>query len=124
MKIIRKDIMPNGTKIQLEDWSEHNTPGHPDLYGLSIAAYPTAVQSGKYGFTLSGSKFRLEMPMNRYRGYLNENVIADYDALIKGKKTLKDLSNYFWNGDKDRWFLGMFQPESDEWYEARDRYGI
>ena len=25
MKIICKDTMPNGVKIQLEDWSEHNT---------------------------------------------------------------------------------------------------
>lgn len=124
MKIIQKDIMLNGVKIQLEDWSEHNTPEHPDLYGLVIGAYPIAVESGKYGFTLRGRKFRLSIPANEHFGYTNEDVTEDYTKLKSGEKTLEDLSRHFYNGDMDKWFFGMFEPGTDEWYEARERYGI
>lgn len=45
MKILKKATMPNGTEIQLEDWSDTNTAECPDLYGLTIGAYPTAKNS-------------------------------------------------------------------------------
>lgn len=120
MKIIRKDTMPNGVKIQLEDWSKE----YPDLFGLQIGAYPIAKNSGKYGFTLSGDRFRLTIATNTYDDYTNADVTADYEALVNGQKSLEDLAAHFWNGEKDKWYLGMFKPDTDEWYEARSRYGI
>ena len=56
--------------------------------------------------------------------YFDKDVLADYEKLVSGEKTLQDLSRYFWNGKKDEWYLGMYAHGSDEWYEARDRYGM
>lgn len=120
MKIIRKDTMPNGVKIQLEDWSE----GFPDLFRIQIGAYPIAKCSGKYGFVLSGDRFRLTIASNRYDDYTDADVTADYEALVNGQKSLEDLSDHFWFGEKDKWYLGMFKPDTDEWYEASNHYGI
>ena len=50
MKIIERAIMPDGTNILLEDWSDKNTEQFPDLYGLTIAAYPIAKNTGRYVF--------------------------------------------------------------------------
>ena len=41
-KIIEKAVMPDGTKIQFEDWRSENTKENPDLYGFQIGAYPIA----------------------------------------------------------------------------------
>ena len=120
MKIIRKDAMPNGVKIQLEDWRKD----HSDRFGLQIGAYPIAKNSGKYGFTLSGDRFRLTIAANKYDDYTDADVTADYESLVNGQKTLEDLSDHFWNGEKDKWYLGMFKPDTDEWWEASNRYGI
>lgn len=121
MKIIRKDVMPNGTNIQLEDWSVDNTEEHPDLHGLTIGAYPTAINATSY-WIRSGETFRLSIAMNNYAHYSNDDVAADYEALIKGQKSLEDLANHFWNGDLDKWILGMFTPGTTEWSDARNRY--
>lgn len=45
--------------------------------------------------------------MNQYTGYSNNDVKADFEALKSGEKSLEDLKNYFWNGEKDMWLLGM-----------------
>ena len=124
MKIIRKDTMPDGTKIQLEDWSEHNTQEYPNLYGLQIGAYPIAVNTGAYRFVRTGERFRLTIGMNSHTGYCNEDVFADYTALHHGIKTLQDLAEHFENRKKDEWYLGMFTPGTDEWYEAQRKYGV
>ena len=113
MQIIRKDTMPNGIKIQLEKWSE---------YGMSIGAYPVAVNSGRYGFTRTGHRFRLQISNNEHNNYTDEDVAADYEKLISGEKALEDLAEYFWNGDQDKWFLGMIEPGTDAWYEAYNKY--
>lgn len=106
-KIIKKDTLPDGTKIQLEDWSECNTKEYPDLYGLTIAAYPVAKNTSKYKWVEAGSKFRLSISTNKYLGYTNDNVKSDYEALVNGEKTLQDLAPHFWYGEKDMWYLGM-----------------
>lgn len=54
MKILDKFVSENGTDIQLEDWGEHNSPEYPDLYGLCIAAYPIAKNTGKYRLIRKG----------------------------------------------------------------------
>ena len=107
MKVLARNTMPNGTEIQLEDWSEHNSAEYPELYGLTIAAYPEAQRTGKYRLVRGGRKFRLAMAHNIYSGYTNEQVKADYESLTNGSKTLEDLSSHFWNGEKDMYYLGM-----------------
>jgi hypothetical protein len=107
MKILEKSTMPDGTKIQLEDWSEHNTEEYPDLYGLTIGAYPIAKNTGKYEWVKGGRTFRLSISKNKYSGYTNDNVKADFEALKNGEKKLEDLSAHFWYGEKDAWYLGM-----------------
>ncbi|MCH5248364.1 MAG: hypothetical protein J1E98_00455 [Lachnospiraceae bacterium] len=109
MEIIETAIMPNGTVIQLEDWSSHNTPEYPDLYGLTIGAYPIAKITGKGRWVEGGEKFRLTISHNNYSGYTNADVKRDYEALKNEKKSLEDLSAHFWNGRKDMYYLGMIQ---------------
>lgn len=107
MKIIERAVMPNGIEILLEDWSDKNTKEYPDLYGLEIGAYPIARNTEKYRWIESGDTFRLSISMNHYRGYSNDNVRADFEALKNGEKSLEDLADHFWNGEKDMWLLGM-----------------
>jgi len=108
-KILQKSHMPDNTPIQLEDWTSCNTSendGFPDLYGLKIAVYPIAKRTGKYGIIQENEPFRLEIGYNPYKNYFNRDVFFDYEALKNGTKTLKDLSSYFYNGEKDMWYLG------------------
>lgn len=107
MKVIEKAVMPNGTEIQLEDWSSHNTTSYPDLNGLSIGAYPVAKNTGENRWVRSGEKFRLTISVNNRSGYTDADVRADFDALKNGKKRLEDLADRFWGGKKDMYYLGM-----------------
>lgn len=107
MKVLECAVMPNGTEIQLEDWSGNNTPEYPNLYGLQIGSYPIAKNTGKWGWVKSGQRFRLAIAMNQNTGYTNDDVKADFEALKSGKKNLEDLATHFWNGEKDMWYLGM-----------------
>ena len=107
MKTIERTVMPNGTKIQLEDWSNNNTKEYPDLYGLCIGAYPIAKKTVKHRWIESGDKFRIQISVNRYSEYTNDSVKADFEALKSGEKSLEDLANRFWNSEKDMWLLGM-----------------
>lgn len=106
MKVIEKTIMPDGTKIQLEDWSDHNTEKFPNLHGLQIGAYPVASHTGKYRWIKDREIFRLTIAMNEYHGYSNTDVKIDFEALKSGEKRLEDLESHFWNGKKDMWYLG------------------
>ena len=107
MKIIERATMPDGTEIQLENWSENNTEQFPDLYGLTIGVYPIAKNTGKYGWIRSGESFRIHISQNKYQNYSNDDVRADFEALKNGTKSLEDLAAHFWNGEKDMWYLGM-----------------
>lgn len=107
MKIIERAVMSGGTEIQLEDWSDKNTKEYPDLYGFTIAAYPIAKNTTKYRWIEGGDTFRLSIHMNQYSGYSNDDVNADFKALKSGEKSLEDLADHFWNGEKDMWLLGM-----------------
>lgn len=107
MKVIDRAVTPDGIQIQLEDWHENNTEEYPLLYGYTIAAYPIAKNTSKYGWIRSGSKFRLDISCNNYRNYIDEMVLADYEALKNGTKTLEDLQEHFYNGNKDKYYLGL-----------------
>lgn len=100
MKIIERATMPDGTEINLEDWSHNNT-------GLTIAAYPVAKNSGAYDWVRKGVPFRISISQNKYTDYSNDDVRADFEALKNGTKSLEDLAAHFWNGEKDMWYLGM-----------------
>ncbi len=107
MKILEKATTPNGIEIQLEDWSDKNTSKYPDLYRLTIGAYPTAKNSSKYKWIEAGGAFRLDIYVNKYSNYSNDDVKSDFEALKGGEKTLEDLAPHFWNGKKDMYLLGM-----------------
>ena len=100
MKVIERTTMPNGTIILMEDWSDKNTEQFPDLYGLTIAAYPIAKNTGKYGLVRSGESFRIHIPQNKYTGYSDNDVRADFAALKNGTKSLEDLAAHFWNRER------------------------
>lgn len=103
MEIIERAIMPNGTEIQLEDWSED----FPGVCELTIGAYPIAKNTGKYKLIRGGETFRIAISQNKYQNYTNDDIWADFEALKNGKKSLEDLAAHFWNGKKDMWYLGM-----------------
>ena len=107
MKVIDRAVMPNGTKIQLEDWSEYNSAEYPTLYGYEIGAYPEAQRTSKGHMIHGGERFRLSISQNLYAGYTDEMVLKDYEALKSGEKSLEDLAAHFWNGKADQWLLGM-----------------
>lgn len=104
MKVVDSGILPNGVEIQLESWGNEPT--------LMIAAYPIAQRM--YGhWVQGGAKFRLQISSNPYSGYTTDMVRADYKALLSGEKMLCELSERFWNGERDKWCLGMeteFRP--------------
>ena len=107
MKVIERATMSDGTEILLEYWSMHNIEQFPDLYGLTIGAYPIAKNTGKYGWIRGGEKFRISISQNKYTGYSNDDVRSDFEALKNGEKKLEDLAAHFYNGEKDMWYLGM-----------------
>ena len=116
MKVIDKTAMADGTKVQLEDWHENNTPDFPKLYGYTIGAYPVAKNTGKYGWGETGKPFRLTISRNEYRGYTDDMVLTDYEALKNGTKTLLDLREWFYCGKRDEFYLGLIdkEPEDEE----------
>lgn len=114
MQILNKAVMPDGTKIQLEDWHDENTKEYPDLHGYTIGAYPIAKNTNNRGWIRNGEPFRLTIAQNKYRNYTDENVLSDYEALKIGYKTLADLREYFWNNKRDEFYLGLIDTEP-EW---------
>lgn len=107
MKIIRRDTMPDGTPVQLEDWSGKNAPEYPTLYGYTIAAYPIANRNSKYKWVKGGEPFLLQISHNHYASYEGDTILSDYNALVSGEKTIVDLRPHFYNGEKDAYFLGL-----------------
>jgi hypothetical protein len=107
MTIVDKDVMPDGTEIQLEDWRQD----YENVFGYVIGAYPIAKNTGKYGWVRGGQEFRLTINING-----NYDVAkAEYEALVRGEKTLEDMAPYFYDGEKAMWYLGM-NVERRDWY--------
>lgn len=113
-KIIDGSIMSDGTRIQLEDWHGENSKEYPNLYGYTIGAYPVAKNTNKWGLIKTGKKFRLTIARNEYANYTDDMVLADYETLKNGTKTLTDLREHFWNREKDAFYLGLTNKEP-EW---------
>lgn len=104
-KILRRDVLPDGTKIQLEDWSPCNTKEFPNLYGYTIGAYPIA--KGDTWFIRRGKTFRLTISHNPYADYTGDKILQDYDDLLNGNKTLEDLAEHYYDTTKAKYLMGI-----------------
>lgn len=75
MKVLQKGVMPDGAKIQIEEW-------HEDYdfmpYGGTVAAYPR---------NRKGEKFRAACDFDN-----NEQAKIAFENLISGEKGLKDFN--------------------------------
>lgn len=93
MRIINKAVMPDGTKIQLEDWSDDYPFYAPCAH---IAAYPMSrfskVRVKGWEYPKRGNNFRLNF-------YFDTNNSAElaFLSLVNGKNGLKDFSEYVEN---------------------------
>lgn len=129
MIVLQKDKMLDGTEVQLEDWGLNRTL-HPmtppdtktqnESFRLVIGIYPKAIRSGRYGHPRPGEKFRLIVSSNRTLGYTDVQIKRDYEDLLSGAKTIADLQEYFWNGQQDRWVLGLTEENPFEQEEERE----
>lgn len=107
MKIIKRSLMPDGTDIQIEDWRND----YPTVFKtISIAAYPKAKYGSRSGFIQRGKSFRLSMDINWSS---NNEVLAIFKCLENGEILLEDLGEHYWNGDKDKFYMG-FESVSEE----------
>lgn len=113
-KIIDKAVLSDGTKIQLEDWHSENSEKYPDLHGYTIGDYPIAKNTSRSGWIRKDETFRLGIARSEYANYTDDMVLADYEALKNGTKTLADLREHFWNREKDAFYLDLIDKEP-EW---------
>ncbi len=105
MKIKERNIMPDGTHIQIEDWKA-DYPGI--INTLSIATYPKAKNTGKYSWAKRGETFRLEL----LREFATDEQVEElYQQLIHDEVKLEDLSKHYWNGKKDMYYMGLVESE-------------
>ena len=92
MKIVKKSKMPDGTDIQIEDWKN---------------VYSKAKNTSMSGFIERNKTFRLELSKLEN----DEQVENIFNELEKGTISLEELSDYFYNGHKDMYYLGMVDNE-------------
>ncbi len=98
MKILKKDIMPDGTKIQLEDWSEDYSCFAP---ADCIAAYPVSKMSIKkasgYCYPIVNEKFRCSFHFGA-----DKSAELAFVDLAMGNISLLDIAeflHYPWQKD-------------------------
>ena len=70
-----------------------------------------AKNTGKWGWVRAGETFRVTISQNKYAGYTDDMVLADYEALKNGTKALTDLREHFWYKAKDEFYLGLIENE-------------
>ena len=109
MKVIETAKTPDDINIQLEEWGDNEN------HKYTIGAYPVAKRNSKYNWIVAGKIFRITISENVYRNYTNEMVLSDYEDLKSGKKRLEDLADYYWNGDKDKWRMGLLEERPDDY---------
>ena len=97
-KILEKAVMPDGTHIQIEDWSEV----YPETYAVPmIAAYPKSKRDATWW--RRGESFRLQL--DREFKSLTE-VQETFERLRYGVLSLEDLENHY-RDNKDRYYMGL-----------------
>ena len=93
MKIIDKGIMPDDTKIQIEDWSQDYDS---QTYGSTVAAYPIATETtylpSGIQYPSKGKTFRFEFEFSS-----NDDAKEAFDALQDGRKELIDYKVHAYN---------------------------
>ena len=93
MKIVDKGVMPDGTKIQIEDWSMDYDS---QTYGSTVAAYPVATETtylpSGIQYPKKGKTFRLDLEFGS-----NEETKAAFDELQAGRKDLVDYKENAYN---------------------------
>lgn len=108
MKVLERASMPDGTDIQLEDWTKNNS----HFKTLSVGAYPIAKNTSKFKWVEAGITFRLDLSRN----FSNDNqVLETFNSLQNGEITLRDLTAHFYNGLKDQFYLGMIENINNQW---------
>lgn len=91
MEIINKSKMPDGTKIQIENWKKD----YEFIKTFYIAAYPIAKESDDF-MIKRNSTFRLELS-----NFESDNEVFDlFNKLDKGLISLKDCVKYFDNKEE------------------------
>lgn len=93
MKVLERATTPDGTKIQIEDWTE----SHDCFKTLSIGAYPTIIRN-----PTSTDSFMIKigepLRVSIHRDWKdNEEVRKAFEDLKYGTKNIKDFSKQFWN---------------------------
>lgn len=86
LKIIKKGIMPNGTHIQIEDWSEdyafHN-------YADTLASYPISKETHRGTWApKAGERYRFSFHFKNA-----EETEKAYNDLLEDKKELEDYKH-------------------------------
>lgn len=87
MQVITVNSMPDGTKIQIEDWSEDY-----DFHAQNstIGAYPIAQVNGKQFYSPKrGRTFRLS-----FNFFDEAEARKAFDELLKGEKQLIDFKKH------------------------------
>lgn len=99
MKVLERAKTIEGFDIQVEDWSEN----YPSFIIHDIAIYPIAAKTSKSKWIEGGKTFRLHL--SRFNSI--EEVYQTFNDLQTGNKTIADLKEHFWNGEKDCYLLGL-----------------
>ena len=85
--IVEKDLLQDGTKVQIEDWS---TEYSFMKYGTTLASYPKSKANHKGEFAPKLDKsFRCAFDFNSH-----EEAKNAYDELLSGNKTLSDYKKF------------------------------
>lgn len=103
MHVLERAKTPEGIDIQIEDWSED----YSFCNILSIAAYPKAKNTPKYRWIEGGKTFRLGIT----RFFNNEEVYQAFHDLVNGTKQLTEFAGQFYNGNKDKFYMGLIEND-------------
>lgn len=94
MIVLQREKMPNGTTIQIEDWTE-DYKNH-----WNVGAYPIAKEGDKYGWIKRKQTFRLTLNFDS-----KKQAEQAFSELLSGEKELIDYKNCFYNGSEDIYYL-------------------
>lgn len=84
MKVLNRGIIKDGTKIQIEDWSEDYSFYN---YGCTLASYPESKRSYKGQFApKEGQIYRFDFKFNSF-----EETQKAYNELLEDAKILSDF---------------------------------
>lgn len=88
MKVLERAIMPNGTSIQIEDWSNDYSV-YP--YASTLASYPKSKATHKGDFApKENEKYRFHFQFKSY-----EETKKALEDLLSGEKSLIDFKDNF-----------------------------